>query len=55
MKCFHGSVKAHDCHVIIDLGRIVLSAMKALDDALITSWSPNFLPEIPDYNIIERA
>ena len=50
MKCFHGSVKAHDCHVIIDLGMFVLSAMKGLGDALVKSWCPHFLSEVPDYN-----
>ena len=50
LKTFHGSLKAYDGKVITDLGRIVLSAMKGLGEALLLSRSCNFLPFVPDYN-----
>ena len=55
MKTFHGSVKAYDCKVICDLGRIALSAMQGLGNAVIMSRGPNFLPFVPDYNEFGEA
>ena len=50
MKTFHGSIKAYDCKVITDLGRIVLLAMDALGKASIHSRTSSYLPFIGDYD-----